>query len=59
MKSNMTYFEAVKLSWQNELQNKNLWRILRLAFFTVYFSIVRVFIVMIPNSLRSLFSKTK
>ncbi len=48
-KPKMTFFEAIKTSWQNELRIGNPWRIARLAFWTVWLSIYRVVVVLIPR----------
>jgi len=42
----MTFWEAVKISWRKELKLGKLGRILRLAFFTVIYSLVHVFYVL-------------
>ena len=49
----MTYLEAVKESWKKEMQIKDPRRILRLAYWTVYLSVYRVFVVLIPRYVRA------
>jgi len=56
-KPKMTFSEGVKLSWQREMQIGDPWRLLRLAFWTVWLSIYRVPVVLIPRAVRVLIVK--
>lgn len=53
-KSGMTYYEAVKISLKKELQIGNPWRIINLAFWTVYLTVVyRPIAILIPRAIRA------
>ncbi len=45
----MTYWEAVVISWRNEWERGDPWRIIRLAFFTVYYSFVYYVFIYVPR----------
>ena len=47
----MTFWEGVKVSWARELQIGNPLRIIRLAFGTVWYSLIYFLFVMVPRAL--------
>ena len=51
MKKQMTFGEGIKLSWKQELEIKDPERILRLAWFTVYFGAIHLLFFALPNQL--------
>lgn len=50
-KPKMTFAEGLKLSWQREWQIGDPWRIARLAFSTVYYGAIHVFLFVLPSKM--------